>query len=135
MTARAVEHDLVIVVCAISAGIHAALVPEHFTEAAGAGIGFAAAVVLLAAAVLGLTLRPGSPLPYATAVLLLAGLLTAYLFTVTSGLPLLHPHPEALDSLALVTKAVETVGLVAACRLTWQLMPYGSNLRQKGTLA
>ncbi|HEU0248988.1 MAG TPA: hypothetical protein VFR38_18060 [Gaiellaceae bacterium] len=124
-----------IVACAISAGIHAVLVPEHFTEAAGAGIGFGAAAVLLAAAVLGLTLRPASPVLYPTAALLLAGLLTAYLFTVTSGLPVLQPQPEAVDPLALVTKAVEAVGLAAACRLAWQLVPRGSNLRQKGTLA
>ena len=134
MTSRAVEHDLLIVACAISAGIHAALVPEHFSEAGGAGTGFAVAAVLLAAAVLGLTLRPASPVLYPTVGLLLAGLLTAYLLTVTSGLPVLHPQAEAVDSLALVTKAVEAVGLVAACRLAWQLHPHGSNLRQKGTL-
>lgn len=135
MSARAAEHDLLILACAISAGIHAALAPEHFTESALAGAGFAAAAVLLAVTVLGLTLRPASPVPPAAAVLLLTGLLTAYLLTVTSGLPLLHPQPEAADSLALVTKAVEAVGLVAACRLAWQLQPHGSNFRQKGTLA
>jgi hypothetical protein len=36
----AIERDLVIVACAISAGIHAALVPDHLNESAGAGIGF-----------------------------------------------------------------------------------------------
>jgi uncharacterized protein (DUF1499 family) len=39
----------VILACAISAGIHGALVPEHFDEGAGAGLGFASATVLLAA--------------------------------------------------------------------------------------
>ncbi|HWJ32691.1 MAG TPA: hypothetical protein VNR59_10160, partial [Gaiellaceae bacterium] len=41
--------DAVIVTCAISAGIHAALAPDHFHEATGAGVGFVVATVLLAA--------------------------------------------------------------------------------------
>ena len=44
----AIERDVLILTCAISAGIHAALVPEHFAEGAGAGGGFVASVVLLA---------------------------------------------------------------------------------------
>ncbi len=36
---------------------------------------------------------------------------------MTTGLPLLHPDPEAIDGLALFTKAVELVGLVAAMHL------------------
>lgn len=135
MTVRAVEHDLAIVACAISAGIHAALAPEHFAESAQAGAGFVAAAVLVAAAVVGFTLRPANPVPPAAAVLLLGGLLTAYGLTVTSGLPLLHPQPEVVDSLALATKVVEAVGLVVACLLTWQLVPRGPNLRPKGSFA
>ena len=38
MTARV---DAVIVACAVSAGIHAALVPEHLEEGRAAGIAFA----------------------------------------------------------------------------------------------
>ena len=34
------ERDTVIVACAVSAGIHAALTPEHFDEGFGAGAGF-----------------------------------------------------------------------------------------------
>jgi hypothetical protein len=41
--------DVVILACAISAGIHSALVPGHFEEGAGAGLGFVLAAVLLAA--------------------------------------------------------------------------------------
>jgi hypothetical protein len=41
--------DVVILACAISAGIHGALVPGHFEEGAGAGLGFVLAAVLLAA--------------------------------------------------------------------------------------
>jgi hypothetical protein len=37
------RHDIVILACAISAGIHGALVSDHFDEGTGAGLGFAAA--------------------------------------------------------------------------------------------
>lgn len=134
MTARALEHDLLIVACAISAGIHAALAPEHFAEGAGMGVAFAASAAVLAALTLGLTLQPAGLAGYATASIVLAGLLTAYVLTVANGLPLLHPQPERVDSLALATKAVEAVGLAAACRLAWRAAVPGPNLRPKGTL-
>ena len=41
--------DVVILACAVSAGIHGALVPAHLDEGTGAGVGFAAATVLLPA--------------------------------------------------------------------------------------
>ena len=51
--------DVVILACAVSAGIHAALVPEHFAEGTGAGVGFAVAAVLLTAlVVIALTREP-----------------------------------------------------------------------------
>ena len=43
------KRNLVILACAISAGIHGALVPAHFAEGAGPGVGFVAATALLAA--------------------------------------------------------------------------------------
>ena len=52
------RRDVVIVACAISAGIHGALSRLHFDEGVGAGLGFAAATVLLTALVVGLTLGP-----------------------------------------------------------------------------
>ena len=48
---------------------------------------------------------------------LLAGLIVAYGFAVTTGVPVLHPEVEPADRLGLVTKAVELVGLVAALYL------------------
>ena len=113
------DRDVVILACAISAGIHGALVPDHFGESTGAGIGFLAATVALAALVVALTLRPASVLALAGAATVLAGLLGAYALATTTGLPLFHPDPEPLDGLALATKAIEAVGLlVAAWRLT-----------------
>lgn len=117
MTRVDVERDVLIVVCAISAGIHAALAPEHFREATAAGIGFVAATVLLGVLAVALTLRPASRAAAATAAAVLAGLLASYALAITTGMPLLHPEPEAVDTLALVTKAVELAGLLVAVRL------------------
>jgi hypothetical protein len=102
--------DVVILACAVSAGIHAALVPGH-------GTSFVAATALLGLVVLALTLRPASALALGAAATALAGLLGAYALAVTTGLPLVHPDPEPVDGLALATKAIEAVGLAAALAL------------------
>ena len=119
MTAVELKRDLVIVACAISAGIHGALAPDHFAETTAAGLGFVAATVLLAALAVAATLRPASTLPLVGAATVLAGLLVSYALAVTTGLPLLHPDPEPVDGLAFATKAIELVGLLAATSLTF----------------
>jgi hypothetical protein len=117
--------DLVILACAISAGIHGALAPEHFAEGVGPGVGFVAAAALLAVLATAITLRPASELALAGAAFVLAGLLASYLLATTTGLPVLHPEPERVDGLALATKAIEAVGLLAAVAV---------HTRLKGTL-
>ncbi|MGE5689672.1 MAG: hypothetical protein ACM33B_03860 [Pseudomonadota bacterium] len=109
--------DLVVVAAAISAGIHGALAPEHLREEPAAGVGFAAAAALLALVAVALTSRPHEPAALSAAALVFAGLLLSYGLAVTSGLPLLHPEPEPVDGLGLVTKAVEAVGLAIALHL------------------
>ena len=47
----------------------------------------------------------------------MAGLIAAYLFAITTGLPLLHPEVETADGLAVFTKSVEALGLVVALDL------------------
>jgi hypothetical protein len=109
-----VERDVVVLAGAISAGIHGALVPGHFAEGTGAGVGFLAATVALVVLVVALTFSPASPLALTGAAGVFAGLIVAYALATTTGLPLLHPGPEPVDGLALATKAVEAVGLLAA---------------------
>jgi hypothetical protein len=121
--------DLVVLTCAISAGIHGALAPAHFEQGVGAGLGFAAATVALATLVLALTLRPGGTLAPAGATAVLGGLLASYALATTTGLPLLHPEPEPVDGLALATKAIELVGLLSAASLLhrprlWPVLPH-----------
>jgi hypothetical protein len=112
----AVRRDVVILTCAISAGIHGALVPEHLEEGMGAGGGFIASTVLLAALAIWLTIRPDRA-ALTAALLLFAGLIASYVLAVTTGFPVLHPDVEPVDGLALFTKAVEAVGIVAAAGL------------------
>jgi hypothetical protein len=117
VSSRELRRDVVILACAISAGIHGALAPGHFDESIGAGLGFTGATVVLAALAVALTLRPARALALAGAVAVFAGLLASYALATTTGLPVLHPDAEPVDSLALATKAIETIGLLAALHL------------------
>ena len=112
MSAAELRTDAVIVACAISAGIHAALAPEHFRETTAAGVGFVASALLLAALAVVLTHRPSEATFAAT--VLLAGLIGSYALAVTTGIPGVHPGVDSVDGLALATKAVEAAGFVLA---------------------
>lgn len=112
--AASVEHASLVGACAISLGIHAALTPQHLHEGAGPGAGFLASAVLLAVVVAWSTLRPADRTAVAAAGAVLAGLLAAYALAVTTGVPVLHPEPEPVEGLALVTKVVEGAGVLAA---------------------
>jgi len=104
--------DIAILSCAVSAGIHAALAPEHL-EGTGPGLGLVLSTVLLAGVAVALTRRP-SRVALVAAAAVFAGLLAAYAFAITTGLPVLHPETESVDGLALFTKAVEALGLAGA---------------------
>jgi hypothetical protein len=126
------RRDVVILACAVSAGIHGALAPAHFAEGAGAGVGFVASSILLAGLAVGLTVRPESSVLLAGAALVFAGLLASYALATTTGLPLLHPQPEPVDGLALATKAFEAVGLVTALNLLWRRLAVSPTPQPKG---
>jgi hypothetical protein len=111
------RRDVVILACAASAGIHGALTRAHFAESAAAGAGFAATTIVLALFAAVLTWYPYARLPLGLAALTLGGLIASYALTVTTGLPVLHPEPEPVTGLAVVTKAIEAAGLVAASSL------------------
>ena len=132
MTLAELRTDVVIIACAISAGIHGALVGDHFDEGAGPGVGFVVATVLLAALAVALTRRPAQ-LVLASAALVFAGLLASYALTVTTGLPVLHPERESVDALALATKAVEAIGLVTVTTLLRRPRLSVALLEAKGT--
>jgi hypothetical protein len=123
--------DMVILTCAISAGIHGALVQDHFEEGTGAGLGFVVATVLLAVLAIVLTRDPSQLALVGTAAVFV-GLIASYALVATTGFPILHPDVEAVDGLALVTKAIEGIGLVIAATLVGR--PSIVALQPKGTL-
>lgn len=133
MTLAELRTDLVVLTCAISAGIHGALVGDHFQEGTGAGLGFVVATVLLAVLAVVLTREPTQPALLGTAATF-AGLITSYALVITTGVPVLHPEPEAVDGLALVTKAFEAMGLVLAASLLRRPSLVISPTQAKGTL-
>jgi len=133
MSAAELKGDIVILACAISAGIHGALVPGHFDEGTGAGLGFVASAGALGGVVAWLTLRPGTRAAVLAAMAIFASLIGSYALATTIGLPVLHPDPEPVDGLAVATKAIEAVGLLAAAILLWR--PVAVTVPQpKGTL-
>jgi hypothetical protein len=129
------RRDVVILACAVSAGIHGALAPAHFAEGAASGVGFVSSAVVLAVLAVALTLRPAGTPPLAGAAIVLAGLLGSYALATTTGVPLLHPHREPVDGLAVATKAFEAAGLVAAVSLLRRRSAVSLSLiHPKGTL-
>lgn len=127
------QRDVVVIACAGSAGIHAALVREHLEEGIGPGLGFLVSVVLLTSLVVALARKPGI-LALAASVAVLAGLIGSYALATTTGVPLLHPEVEPIEGLALATNAIEAVGLVAALHLLGQRRPAAVSgvVRMKG---
>jgi hypothetical protein len=129
----ALRTDLVILTCAISAGIHGALVRDHLREGTGAGLGFAVATLLLAVLAVVLTCKP-TQLALFAATALFAGLIASYALVLTTGFPVLHPEPEAIDGLALFTKASEAIGFVLAASLLRRPSLAITITQPKGTL-
>jgi hypothetical protein len=129
----ALRTNVVILTCAISAGIHGALVRDHFQEGRGAGLGFAIATVVLAVLAVVLTRKPTHLALVATATVF-AGLIGSYALVLTTGFPVLHPEPEAVDALALFTKAIEAIGLVLAASLLRRPSLAFTVTQPKGTL-
>jgi hypothetical protein len=112
---NAVLRGVTATVCAGSAGVHAALVPEHLHESVPLGLSFAVAAVLLGVAAALMGLRDGVRVvaPVGT---LLIGTALAYVLSRTTGLPGLVDHPEPVDALGSATSFLEVAG---ACACVW----------------
>jgi hypothetical protein len=128
---RAVAARTAVGACAISAGAHAGLVPEHLREAPQLGVAFAVAAGMLVAAATALAIRPGSLRAARGAALLLAGLIGFYAASRITGIPLLEPRAEPLDAVGATTKLVEALGLVFALRLSRSVGDRRSPLTQE----
>ena len=115
-TSRPFALNVVVGAAAVSAGAHAALVPEHLREAPQLGIAFIASAVLLLGAAAVVALHDSRRAMSATA-LLFAGLIAAYVASRTTGIPWLEPEAEPADAVGLATKVVEAIGLAFAVAL------------------
>ena len=104
-----------VIACAWSAGLHAALVPDHWAESDAAGVAFALSALMLLAVALAVE-RVGGQRAAGAAALLLAALLAIY---VASRLTPVWPleHAEPVDAVGAVTKLFEAIGLVLALGL------------------
>jgi hypothetical protein len=118
VNARTRSADAAALVCATSAGVHAALVMPHAEESARMATAFAVATVALAAAAVGLAVRPEPAVSVAAAVLLL-GVAAAYLLSRTTGIPGLTPHREPFDALGVLVTSLEVAGAVV---VSWPLI-------------
>ena len=111
----------VTVVCAASAGIHAALVQLHVEEAGLLlGAAFAAASVALAVAALAVRQPRHDAWAPVTAGVVLCVIAVSYLLSRTTGLPLLITDREELDPLGVLTTGAELLGALAAVVLIRQ---------------
>jgi hypothetical protein len=94
-----------------SAGIHAALVPEHLKEMPPLGYSFIAAAVIGAGIAWALVSRPDDRRIPVMAVGFLAGQILAWVLFVTVHVPGFSGTPESVEAIALVSKAAELLGI------------------------
>ncbi|MGE5291853.1 MAG: hypothetical protein ACM3ML_32595 [Micromonosporaceae bacterium] len=109
---------LVTVVCAGSAGVHAALVQPHLRES-GVPLAAAFAAAALALALMAVAVRRPQHDSWAPACAsaLLGVLAGAYDRSRSSGIPLLIGQPEQLDPLGALATAAELTGAFAGALL------------------
>ena len=114
------DRTAVALTCAASAGVHLALVPPHYAEAGlPLAVAFSLSAIALAVGALLLRRPPTTPWTGALPPLVLAGVAAGYLFSRTSGIPLLIAEPEPFEVLGLITTAAEVIAAAAA---VWLLL-------------
>src|ERR1700729_3131126 len=102
-----------------SAGIHAALVPEHLREMPPLGWSFIAAAALGVALACALIVRPEDRLFARLAAVFLTVEVLAWVVFVTVRVPGFMGTPEPVETIALVCKAGELIGLWLAVTVGW----------------
>ena len=100
-----------------SAGIHAALVPEHLKEMPPLGYSFIAAAAIGALIAWALVAWPNDRRIPAVAALFCAGQILTWALFVTVHVPGFSGTPEPVEVIALVSKAVEVIGVMLALPL------------------
>lgn len=107
--------DVCALVCAGSAGVHAALVVSHARESTALAGAFALTALVLAGLALGHVVAPSPAASLAGAGVLLA-VATAYVLSRTTGLALLTHHIEPFDPFGSVVSLVEATTAAVVVR-------------------
>ena len=100
-----------------SAGIHAALVPEHLKEMPALGYSFIAAAVAGGVLAWALVSRPKDRRIPLLAALFCLGQIAAWVLFVSVPVPGFSGTPEPVEAIALVSKAAELLAIVLALPL------------------
>jgi hypothetical protein len=100
-----------------SAGIHAALVPEHLEEIPPLGYAFIAAAAIGGLIAAALVVRPDDGRLPLLAALFCVGQIGTWALFVTAPVPGFVGTPEPVEAIALVSKAVEALGVALALPL------------------
>jgi hypothetical protein len=103
-----------------SAGIHAALVPEHLEEMPRLGYAFIAAAAIGGVLGCALVSRPGDRRISLLAGLFCLGQIAAWVLFVTVPVAGFPGTPEPIETIALVSKSVELAGVMLAFPLVLQ---------------
>jgi len=116
-TTRTTGTGLLALAVTLSAAIHAALVPEHLDDMPPLGYSFIVAAAIGGVLAWGLVSRPHDRrLPLLAAGFCLGQIVTWALF-VTLPVPGFAGTPESVEAIALVSKAVEALGVLLALPL------------------
>jgi hypothetical protein len=114
---RTTRTGLLAVAVTFSAGIHAALVPEHLEELPRLGYAFILAAVIGGVLAWALVSRPHDRRLPVLAALFCLGQIGAWALFVTLPVPGFAGTPESVETIALVSKAVEALGVLLALPL------------------
>lgn len=106
-----------------SAGIHVALVPEHLKEMPPLGWSFIGVAALGAALACALIARPADRALARLVAGFLAAEVLAWALFVTVRVPGFDGTPESVETIAIVCKAGELVGIALAVALGWPGAP------------
>jgi hypothetical protein len=114
MTSSQPRGALLALTVAFSAGIHAALVPEHLREMPPLGYLFILAAAVGAAIALALVARPNDVRIPRLAVVFLSSQIAAWAMFTVLHVPGFAGTPEPVEPIALVCKAAELLGITLA---------------------
>jgi hypothetical protein len=109
--------NLLALAVTFSAGIHAALVPEHLEEMPRLGELFIAAAAIGGSLAIALVFRPSDrQIPFVAGLFCL-GQIAAWALFVSVPVPGVPGTPEPIEAIALVSKAVEATAVALAFSL------------------